>query len=380
MLPLIDKLVKQMILPRYLFRQEAMAIVLITLLLTGAIWFSQSLKLLEMVVDGGAPIFVFIELMMLVLPSFLSPIMPIALFLGLLFTMQKFVQDQEWIVMQGAGMSPWQLGRPALLLALVVMFVHLAVSVDLAPAAQRELRLQRRLIQTDYAGALLREGTFNAIGHNMTIYVQERTGSNLLKGVLIHDTRDLKKSVTLTAESGFLVNDKGPTRLIIQRGTRQERNNTTGEVAWLLFDQYVVDLAGLNDVQDDAFIKAYERPIWELFNPTTDVTNAHATNEFLAEAHERLAFPLYNLAFAMIALVAVMGGEFSRRGRPHRYLGAILLVVAMQASALAIANLAAKDNMLIPFMYAPPLLTILAGAAWLTHLKHLRSEARFGAH
>ena len=285
-----------MLLTRYLFRQETLAIVLVTILITGAIWFSQSLKLLETVVEGGAPITVFFELMLLVLPSFLAPIMPLALFLGLLFTMQKLIHDQEWIVMQGAGMSPWQLARPALMITLAVMLLHFLISMDLSAAAQRELRLERKLIQTDYAGALLREGTFTAVGKDITVYVRERSGSNLFRGIIIHDTRDHDKSITLTAETGFLLNDKGPPRLIIQKGTRQERTNVTGEVSWLAFDQYVVDLAGLTNMPDDTFLKAYERPMSELLNPPADVAlNANALREFAAEANQRIAFPLYNL-------------------------------------------------------------------------------------
>jgi len=355
-----------------------MAIVLVTIVVTGAIWFSQSLKLLEMVVNGGAPIFVFAQLMFLVLPSFLAPILPVALFLGLLFTMQKLLQDQEWIVMQGIGMSPWQLARPALMLAIWVMFIHWAISIDIAPRAQRNLRLERHLIQTDYAGALLREGTFNAIGHNMTIYVHERESSNLFKGILIHDTRDPNKATTLTAEEGFLVSDNGPPRLIIQRGTRQERNNITGEIGWLMFDQYAVDLAMLNDAQDDTVVKAYERPMGELLNPTPDPANPNAQREFMAEAHQRIAFPIYNMAFAMVALIVVLGGEFSRRGRPHRYIIGVLLVILMQSMSLALANLAARNNALIPLQYTPPIVMMLGGFIWLAHLLGAKTGMRAG--
>jgi len=351
-----------------------MAIVLVTIVVTGAVWFSQSLKLLEMVVEGGAPLLVFFELMFLVLPNFLSPIIPVAIFLGLLFTMQKLVQDQEWIVMQSVGMGPFQLARPALLLALSAMLVHWAISIDLAPAAQRELRLQRHLIQTNYAGALLREGMFNAIGPHMTIYVHERTGSNLFKGILIHNTRDPIKTVTLTAEEGFLVGEKGPPRLVIARGTRQERNNNTGEIDWLKFDQYVVDLAMLNDAQDDNVLKAYERPMGELLNPPLDPANPNAPREYIAEANERIVFPFYNIAFAMIALVAVLGGEFSRRGRPHRYIIGVLLVVVMQSAALALADMGARNNALIPLMYAPPLTTVVIASGWLLRLRSSRRK------
>lgn len=346
-----------------------MAILLITIVITGAIWFSQSLRLLELVVEGGAPLFVFFEMMLLVLPSFLVPIIPISLFLGLLFVMQKLLQDQEWIVMQGVGLGPFQLARPALLIAAGIMIFHWAISIDIAPAAQRELRLQRKLVQTDYAGALLREGTFNAIGSNMTIYVRERKGSNLFHGILIHDTRNPAQSVTLTAEGGFLVNETGPPRLVIQKGTRQERDPATGKINWLIFDQYIVDLAMLKGVQDEAFIKSYERPMSELFNPPPDTDSQNAKHEFLAEAHERIVFPLYNMAFALTALVIVLGGEFSRRGRPRRYISGVLFAIGMQSVALALANMAAKENLLIPLMYAPPLLTMGIGGAWLLKLR-----------
>jgi lipopolysaccharide export system permease protein len=363
-----------MLLTRYLLRQETLAIVLVTIVLTGAIWMSQSLKLLEAVVEGGAPIIVFFQMMLLVLPSFLAPILPIALFLGLLFTMQKLINDQEWIVMQSVGMSPWQLARPALAVTLAVFALHLFISMDLSAAAQRELRLQRRLIQTDYAGALLREGTFTAVGKNMTVYVRERNGSNLFKGIVIHDTRDPDKSITITAENGFLINDKGPPRLVIQHGTHQERNSETGEVSWLVFDQYVVDLTALSNAPDDTFIRAYERPMSELLNPPADVlaANPHAAQEFMAEANQRIAFPLYNIAFAMLALIAVLGGEFSRRGRLARYITFVFFVVLLQSASLAVSSFSSKDNMLIPLMYLVPVSVIAFGLIYLLSRAHGR--------
>jgi lipopolysaccharide export system permease protein len=361
-----------MLITRYLLRQEAMAILLITLVITGAIWFSQSLKLLEMVVEGGAPLLIFFEMMLLVLPSFLVPIIPISLFLGLLFIMQKLLQDQEWIVMQGIGLGPFQLARPALILTAIVMVFHWAISIDIAPSAQRQLRFQRQLIQTDYAGALLREGTFNAMGKDITLYVRERSGSNLFRGILVHDTRTAGMATTLTAETGYLISEKGPPRLIIQNGTRQEKDLVTGKINWLLFDQYIIDLSMLKSAENEIFIKAYERPMHELFDPPSDIASQNAKKEFLAEAHERIVFPLYGLAFTLVALVVVLGGEFSRRGRPRRYLAGILFVIALQSVALALGNIAARENALIPIMYMPPIAVIMTGLIWMAKLRGLQ--------
>jgi lipopolysaccharide export system permease protein len=78
----------------------------------------------------------------------------------------------------------------------------------------------------------------------------------------------------------------------------------------------------------------------------------------LAEAHYRLASPLYDLTFVALALVAVIGGSFSRLGYGRRIIGASaaaivirVLGVGMQAAADATPALNVGQYLvpLIPF-------------------------------
>ena len=62
--------------------------------------------------------------------------------------------------------------------------------------------------------------------------------------------------------------------------------------------------------------------------------------EFLAEANSRLSSPLISIAMALLAALAVMGGNFSRRGYSRRIVlasgGALLLIIAQGPGRISI--------------------------------------------
>ena len=70
-----------------------------------------------------------------------------------------------------------------------------------------------------------------------------------------------------------------------------------------------------------------------------------------AEGHDRLASPLYSLAFALIALTAVLTGEFNRRGRRWRIVLAVGCIALLRGAGLGLVGLSAKIPALIPLLY-----------------------------
>ena len=111
----------------YLFRHLIVATLFVTAGLTLVIWLTQSLRLLEIVVDGGAPIYLFLQLMLVTLPTFLSIVLPIGLLAAVLFTYNRLTMDSELVVMRAAGLGPWGLAKPAVLLGLIVMVIRLVL-------------------------------------------------------------------------------------------------------------------------------------------------------------------------------------------------------------------------------------------------------------
>src|SRR6476469_326048 len=102
---------------RYIFHQLALALVAVTGGLTALVWLIQSLRFVELVVNHGLSLGVFVELTSLLIPSVVAVILPITTFVVVQFIYQRLAGDREITVMRAAGLSPFALARPALAVA-----------------------------------------------------------------------------------------------------------------------------------------------------------------------------------------------------------------------------------------------------------------------
>ena len=96
----------------------------------------------------------------------------------------------------------------------------------------------------------------------------------------------------------------------------------------------------------------------ELLDPA-DVPEKYR-DQYRAEGHKRLTWPLAPMAFAGMALAALLTGEFNRRGQWRRLLAAVVATLGFQVAQLGIASLVVKTPMLTPAMYLLPLGTFAA--------------------
>src|SRR5882757_3932164 len=145
----------------------------LTLLMTSVIWLVLILPLLDLVINRGQSAPTFLYLILLLLPTPLVIIMPIAFFFATLFTLQRLQGDSELVVMASAGYSLRQLAVPVLGCAAMVMVLTYACLLYLRPAGERALSDKVVDIRADVAGALLNEGEFNTSQQGLTVFIRQ---------------------------------------------------------------------------------------------------------------------------------------------------------------------------------------------------------------
>lgn len=344
-------------LTRHILGQLTGATLSVTLALTAAIWLMQSLRLLDYIVNRGLHATTFLYFVALLLPSFLSIVLPIAAFCATLFVYYKLTADRELIVMRSAGFSQVDLARPAIILALSITAVGYLISVYLLPVSHREFRDLKYQLSNEYSAAILQEGVFNTLTEGITIFVRERSLNGALKGILAHDNRDLDNPVTMMAESGTLQrSDEGP-HIVLQNGNRQVVDIKNGRLQMLYFDKYSFNLSQFETASKGRDLSRREQTIIQLLNPDTSLP-ARTQRTHIAEAHQRMAYPLYTLAFVLVALATLLSGEFSRRGQVKRVVAAIFCVAVLQITLLTLNDFAKASLTVIPAIYATPLSAI----------------------
>ncbi|MDR3498551.1 MAG: LPS export ABC transporter permease LptF [Parvibaculum sp.] len=347
-------------LTRYIFWQAAGPFLVATFTLTGIIWLTQALKMLDVLITQGQTVGTFFELSLLALPSAVNTVLPIALFCALLYTLNKLITDSELVVMFSAGVSRWSITVPVLTLTALVMVVVIALNLYFMPAGMRELRQKLFAIRGDVATSLIREGAFTNPVPGLTVYVRSRTPEGSIRGILVHDERNLAQPVTYMAETGELVRSSEGARLVmyngnIERVIRNPKANDT-PVSLLYFDKYTYDLTQYASAQKATEYEVRDRYLNELFNPaSTDLYGQMYRARLRAEGHDRLVAALYPLMFSMIALAALLPAPFNRRGYTLRIAGAAVVAIVARVIGFGLVNIAATQPIFIPLIYLLPL-------------------------
>lgn len=342
----------------YLFLQLFLSVVFSCLAVTMVVWFSQSVRMLTLVINNGGSIGAFLKLMLLLLPSFLPLVLPLSLMVGTLFVYHRLSHESELVVMQAVGLSPSDLAKPALVMGGIVALAGYLLTLVIAPVANHELVRVQYQIRNDHSVLLLRTGVFNDVAKGLTFYARERGKNGDMVGILLHDTRRSDKPVTLMAEHGELVHTAEGPKLLVHDGVRQEVEKATGNLAQLTFVSYLVDLTTLGDTFATRWRDPRERSMAELLNPTGDDNIPPTIARFLAEFHMRLTLPLLAVTFALIACTALLTGAFDRRGMAQKIVVAILVVIGLEAAMLTTIQLVAKNTLLIGLLYMIPLAPI----------------------
>src|SRR6201996_2709603 len=137
----------------YVLGQLLGPVALLTLLMTCVIWLTQFPRLLDLVINRGQSAPTFIYLTLLLLPTLLVIILPIAFFFGTLFTLSRLNGDSELVVMASAGYSQRQLATPVFLAAAIVMVVTWLCALWLMPLGERALSAKEVDIRADIGAA-----------------------------------------------------------------------------------------------------------------------------------------------------------------------------------------------------------------------------------
>lgn len=359
---------------KYILRQLLTGMVLVSVALACVLWLTQSLRFVELIINKGLSVGTFVSLTLLLIPNFLSVILPISLFAVVLFTYNKLTMDRELIVLRAAGVSEWGLARPALILAGAAAILGYALNLYVIPKSVQGFRELQWNIRNDISGLLLQEGIFNQISPGLTIYLRSRTAEGELQGILVHDKRNPERPVTLMAERGALVYTNTSPRVLMINGNRQEVRVGTGRLSLLYFDNYTVEFgAGGGGSGEARFRDARERMLMDLLTTTEEELGPTDYRRFRIEAHQRLSSPFYYIGFALIALASLLSGSFNRRGQNMRIMGAVAAMVLLQASALGAANLATANLSLAPLIYLNALLPIAIGWFGMTYRPRRRT-------
>ncbi|MCA8903021.1 MAG: LptF/LptG family permease, partial [Hyphomonas sp.] len=220
--------------------------------------------------------------------------------------------------------------------------------------AQRAMRETVAEARADLAAALIRPGQFTTNGERLTFYAREQVGGEL-RGVLISDMTDPQFPTDILARSAALVEVEGRPTLLLRNAVSQQLDENQ-QLSILEFEQYPFDLTDYMKEDSELALKASDKYLYELF--FVDRTNYFERKDadlLLTEGHTRLTGPLLNIVMALLAVFAVLGGDFSRKGYSRRIGIASAGAISALILQLIFQSAAADDPSLIFLLWLLPI-------------------------
>ncbi len=293
---------------QYFARQLVTIFVMLLLVLTGLAWMMQIMSMMKFLMNYGVGIGSFVGLTALMIPFIVSIIVPFVTFIAIIFVYNKLISDNEITVMAASGMSPAQLARPALKLAVALTLLHWVLNIWIVPATQARFYNTQWNLRYGLAHMKLQESAFTELSDGLVVYVDRASGHDLAH-VMLSDTRDDKNTKTIFAEKGKLVSTMRGLSLVMTNGSLQINGaiSATGT-----FDNFDMDL-NVDDRGGDVAFKVRRVPTGDLLRDVLNAPSEKQHKKVLAEISTRLLSPIMNLILAVLCTLILLRSSLLRR-------------------------------------------------------------------
>ncbi|MEC8516449.1 MAG: LptF/LptG family permease [Pseudomonadota bacterium] len=344
---------------RYLFGQMIRTTIAVSVTLVGIIWLFQTIRLLEVVINRGAPISNFLLMSVTVIPLWLTIAVPVSAFVAVIWVFQRAVADRELLVMQASGRSALQLARAPLALGILLTLVLIVNSVMVLPQSFGIYKRVQFEVRNSIPTVMLQDNVFIDVVDGLTMLIGEKLDDGLAKDLFIHDERTEGKVITMTARVGQFVERDGLPAVILQEGERIELSKSGDSGATLLFDTHTVTIAPKDKtVSSQMPIDMNEDTISNLLNPEKSPYPDYF-NQRRAEGHYRIVSPALALVLILIATVGALFGQVRRHTWSKRTLLMIVGSIVSISALVSSRSLATSLPSTVPLLYASVLVPSL---------------------
>jgi len=357
---------------RYIFRQMLRTSSAVMLTLVGIMWLFQTIRILELVINRGAPMTDFLLMSVTVIPLWLTIAIPISVFVAVMWVFHRALVDRELLVAQASGRSAIQLARAPI--ALGVLFTTFLVinSVFLLPLSFGVYKEVQFKLRNTIPTVMLQDKVFIDVVDGMTMLIGKKYKDGHAENVFIHDEKTDGVIVTMTAKAGRFIEKDGKPAVILNDGHRFELSQDKQSGATLMFDTHTVSITPRDRKQSTRMpIEMNEDRISNLLNPDAS-PQAVYVNQRVAEGHYRIASPFLAFALIMIASTGVLHGQIRRSNWSRRKIATIAVGILCISAIVSARSLATTSPLMIPLIY----LSMLVPAAGLLTLLGLQSIAQ----
>ena len=361
------------ILDRYIVREVVRHAFLGLITFTFVLFVPKLVRLMELFVRHSGSGVQIVDLFLCIIPGILVFTIPMAVLIGVLLGLGRMSMDSEVIALTALGISRKRILFPVGIFALLGAVLTLLMTLWLAPASLRTFRTIEGALLTSQISFQVQPRVFDERFPHMVLYINDVSPSGTRwNGVFLAQAGAESGSQITLAESAIVIADpnEGKLELHLIGGSTHEFSRSDP-------DHYSVTVFQRTDwpVEVTTTGAAAERVLSNPERSFSDLVRDKSKNwrEARVELHQRFAFPVACLVFALIAVP--LGAQPRRGGRAAGTLLAVVIIACYYLLFIIGAGLA-RQGVVSPAtgMWAANLVLALTGFALLPRMERYRSE------
>ena len=329
-----------MIIERYLLKDIIYTLVAVTLVLTVIYLGNRFVIFLTDAALGGAPLRTIMTLLLLKTVGAMVVVLPMALYLAILFVFGRLYKDSEMTALTACGVSMGRIVRTVLFFSLAMAALVAFISLYLKPWAEEQSYSIQDRVEASSEISGITAGRFNESSRGDGVIYMEELSQDMkdMHNVFVQYQRG-GEEVVLVSKSAYQKVDAatGDHYLVLVDGHRYERPPGTARFRIVQFKEHAVLIRPQKVVPSDR--KRWALPSHQLWTSGSNADDA--------ELQWRLSMPVSTLVLAMLAVS--LSRTTPRQGRFGKLFNAILAYI-IYSNLLAMAQTWLGRGMIPPWL------------------------------
>ena len=334
---------------KHFFSELSKHFVIVLFALTAVVWAVQSVNFLDLIVEDGHSVVLYLKYSLLNVVKILTKFIPLSFLISIILTIEKFDSDNELMALWTAGLSKIKIINFFFKVSVLVTILQLFLACVVNPTV---LNYSRGLIKSsniNFVSGTIKTNQFNDTVEGLTIFVEEKNRNGVFKNIFIRDDSKVFKSLdsdkntsnlTIFAERAKLL-DTDDSLLILEKGTIHSENKE-GKIQAIDFERTRLNLSGMK-TKSITQAKVQETTSLTLINCLLqNVDKKRLLNcpseekiEVLAEINRRFGMPLYVPFIGLLCSFLLINREESKFGNLYKYFyGGLSFITLIMAEIL----------------------------------------------
>tara|TARA_B100000029_G_scaffold268481_1_gene263963 strand:- start:7138 stop:8283 length:1146 start_codon:yes stop_codon:yes gene_type:complete len=334
---------------RHFFSELSKHFFIVLFALSAVVWAVQSVNFLDLIVEDGHSIGLYLKYSFLNVIKILTKFIPLSFLVSLIITIEKFDSDNELMVLWTSGLSKIDIIKFFFKVSILVTILQLFLACIVNPSILNHSRSLIKSSDINFVTGTIKSNQFNDTVKGLTIFVEEKNDNGVFKNIFIRDESKILKSLdsdkntsnlTIFAKKAKLF-DSDKSLLILENGTFHSENQN-GEIKVVDFQKTRLNLSGMKTksitqakVQETKSINLIECLIKNRDQKKILNCPAEEKIEILAEINRRFGMPLYVPFVALICSFLLINREESKFNSLYKYLyGGFAFITLVMAEIL----------------------------------------------